>query len=532
MPALAFTLELVDRVSSNAKKATEFIRRIEDQGKKTQKALDFGGDVKRLQDQLNRLKVDPKGFQQMIRLRKELAQQQAKLKDQMSPQGFFSSFTKALPFRSIAQYTQAAAFGTLIAEGIMKAGSLLIDAAKAMVNIVVDGFKAAVKAASGEEVLRLGEKLTLGKGAKGFREDVDRFSGLTGFDDDVIRKQLLGLRRAGFGELAARSAFAGAADIAAGLGMGGNQEAVGGILESFTKIKLKEGIGEKQLVGMGVSPKEVYADIAKQLGIGIKEAEKKVTAGEIDDPQRIINAILSGIERKQGGELGTGSLSYSKTFEAKWRKITELPDNYLKKLVDSPAWGKLTEAATKFLEFLDPEGPTGKRVFASLEETFSNVVGWIEEMTSEEGMKQFGAGLQTVVDTAKTLVSVFSTIIDILRQAANIAETVATPRAKIFATAQAAGAAEAYKRGTQMSVNDAVGLAQATKFWGLDQMVAGVPRAAASGGGGKNTTVAPMINVSVSGDSKNPEDTGRRVGRAAATDIQRAAERARNEAGT
>jgi hypothetical protein len=83
-----------------------------------------------------------------------------------------------------------------------------------------------------------------------------------------------------------------------------------------------------------------------------------------------------------------------------------------------------------------------------------------------------------------------------------------------------------------MSVNDAVGLAQATKFWGLDQMVAGVPRAAASGGGGKNTTVAPMINVSVSGDSKNPEDTGRRVGRAAATDIQRAAERARNEAGT
>ena len=499
MPALAFQLELVDKVTANARKAADSVRRVEEQSKKTQKALDFSKDVQRIQDQLNRLKVDPKGFQQMERFRKELKRQKDELKAQLSPQGgFFSSFTKALPFRTIGQYTQAAAIGGLIAEGVMKAGGFLVDAAHKVVDVITDGFKQAVEAGSKQEVLRLGEKLTLGKGAKGFASDVERFAGRTGFDDDVIRSMLLPLRRAGFGEKAARSAFAGAADIAAGLGKGGDQAVVNDALETFTKIKLKGGIAEKQLVGMGVSPKEVYQDIAKQLGISVKEAEKKVGSGEIDDPQRIINAILSGIERRQGGELGTGSIEYSKTFEAKWRKITELPENYLKKIVDSPAWGKLTEAATKFLDAMDPDGPLGQRIFASLEETFSKIVGWIEAISTDEGINKLGASLETVVDTAKGLVIAFTWVVEKLQAAEHVAETLASPLARLFESSGIATPA---------------------------------PRAAAATASNRNTTVAPVVQVSVNGDVKNPEDVGRRVGRAASADIGRAAERARNEAG-
>jgi hypothetical protein len=536
MAALAFTLELVDKVSANAKKATESVRKIEEQGKKTAKALDFSGDVAKTQAALDKIAKDPAGYKKLLQLQKKLRDEQAKIRAELNkpaPQGFFASFSSKLPFRTIGQYTQAAMAGALLADGVMRAGGFLVDSAHKVVDIIVDGFKKGIEAGSKQEVLRLGERLSLGKGAGAFAADADRFAGMTGFDDDAIRSMLLPLRRAGFDQQAARSAFAGAADIAAGLGKGGDQSAVAEALDVFTKIKLKGGIGEKQLVGLGVSPKAVYEDIAKQLSIGVAAAEKKVADGKIDDPQRIINAILRGVEKTQGGKLGTGSIEYSKTFEAKWRKITELPENYLKKLVDSPAWGKLTEAATRFLEFMNPDGPTGQKIFAALESAFSRIVGWIDGLASEGGLATFGASLQTIVGIAESLVSAVSTVVDLLREAAKIAEVVAGPLAKIIGSSQASGYAEAAKRGAQVSASQAVGFAQFASMWGLTDMATPAPRAAtASTRGGRSTTVAPQINVSVAGDVKNPEDTGRRVGRAAAPDIHRAAERARNEAGT
>jgi hypothetical protein len=529
MAALAFTLELVDKVSANAKKATESVRKIEDQGKKTQKALDFSKEIARTQAALDKLTKDPAGYKKMLETQKKLRDEQAKLRAELNkpaPKGFFASFSAKLPFRTIGQYTTAAAAGILIADGVMRAGGFLVDSAKKVVDIITEGFKKGIEASSKQEVLRLGERLSLGKNAGAFAADADRFAGLTGFDDDAIRSMLLPLRRAGFGEQAARSAFAGAADIAAGLGKGGDQGTVAEALDIFTKIKLKGGIGEKQLIGLGVSPKAVYEDIAAQLGIGLEAAEKKVADGKIDDPQRIINAILRGIEQTQGGKLGTGSIEYSKTFEAKWRKITELPENYLKKLVDSPAWGKLTEAATRFLEYLNPDSPTGQRIFASLEATFEKIVGWIEKLTSPQGLESFGAGLQTVVEVAETLVSAISAVVDLLRSAASIAETLAGPLAKIHGKRQALDYAE-----EQDTKNRA-----ALSFFGnwgmLDRLATPAPRVARNSAGSRSTTVAPNINVHVNGDVKNPEDTGRRIGRAAAPDIHRAAERARQEAGT
>jgi hypothetical protein len=538
METLAFTLTLIDKVSANAHKAAESVRRVQGQAKSAQKAIDFSAEVKKTQAQLDKLKIDPKGFQQAFKLQKQLREEREKLKKATEErQGFWSSFTKALPFRSVSQYTQAAFTGQLMAEGVMRGAGFLVDAAKKVVDIISEGFKAAINEGSKQEVMRLGERLSLGgAGGKDFEDDVNRFAGRTGWDDGVIRAMMLPLRRSGFDQQGSRSAFAGAADIAAGLGKGGDAATVQGILDTFQTIKLKGGIGEKQLVGMGVSPKDVYADIAKQLGISTDAAAEKVSSGKIDDPQRIINAILSGVEKAQGGELGTGAIEYSKTFEAKWRKITELPGNFFKKVNDSPSWAKLTAAADRFLQAMDPDGPIGKRIFGSLDRVFSQIVDWIDTLTSEDGIDSFAAGIQTALDGVKSLVAGVASLVDLLRSAAAIADKVAAPLARIFGEGENAGENEVRKRLYQKRIEEEAkeraGFLVSGGFSNyLDNMGISVPGKPVAGAGGKSVSVgAPVVQVNVQGGA-NPEETGRKIGKAAAPHISRDIERAAQEAG-
>lgn len=553
MPAIDLHLRLIDGISASAKRAEEAVRGIEaaadrtaksldelgkprktknavadieKSAKQAAKSLDFSREVGRLQSQLDKLKFDPKGYQNMVRMRREMAQQQAKLKDELNPQGFFSSFTKALPFRTVSQYTQAAAAGVMMAQGVGLAAELLVTAAHKVVDVITDGFRKAVDASSKQEVLKLGERLSLGSGARGFAEDVGRFSGNTGFDDDVIRGMLLPLRRAGFDQQGARSAFAGAADIAAGLGRGGDAGAVSEVLDVLTKIKLKGGIMERQLVSMGVSPKEVYEDVAKQLGVSVAAAQKKIEEGKIDDPQRIINAVLSGVERRQGGELGTGSLAYSKTFEAKWRKITELPENYLKKLVESPAWDQLTEAATQFLEALDPDGPNGQKIFVALQSTFSQIVEWIKKLSEPGTLQGFADTLSGIISLAQKLVSAVAWVVDKMVEMNRLAEMAATGNFKGFFS-------KLYEK-EDLSVS--LASKEAEKFlagrgtWST--MDTPAPRAGSATGRSRSVTVAPSTVININGDVKDAESVGRRVGAAAASDINRASERAAQEAGS
>ncbi len=520
METLAFTLELIDKVSGNAHKAAESVRKVQAQSKKAQKAIDFSAEIKRTQSQLDKLKVDPKGFQQMLKLQKAVREEREKLKNAMTPRaGFWSSFTEKLPFRTVAQYTQAAFTGGLMAEGVMKAAGFLIDAGKQLVSIITDGFKSAINESSKQQVLKLGERISLGAGGgKDFAEDIGRFSGITGFDDDVIRGMLLPLRRAGFDQQASRSAFAGAADIAAGLGKGGDEGTVAGILETFQHIKLKGGIAEKQLVGLGVSPKAIYEDIAKQLKISTEAADKKVSEGKIDDPQRIINAILSGVEKQQGGMLGTGAIAYSNTFEAKWRKITELPSNFFKKLENTSAWTRLTEAADRFLQKLDPDGESGARIFKRLEDMFGKLVGWIEKMTSEEGLDQLVAAFETALDVVKGIVSFFDTLIGLMSKAAGFAAKFTAPLLPL--------------RGSK---DDGLNPDNAGAFGSYLGMLEGLgisTPATAMKGGGKSVSASSVVHVHVNGNAgANPEETGRRVGKAAAPHVDRSIERAAQEGG-
>mgnify|MGYP006274350601 CR=1 FL=1 len=371
-------------------------------------ARDFSAEVKRAQAQLDKLRADPAGYKKMLDLQRQLNSERAKVRGDQQ-QGFWSSFTGKLPYRTVAQYTQAEFAGTLMATGVTKAVDLLVSGVTKAVSLLVDGFKLSIEAGSKLSNLRLGERLTLQGGEASFRSDVERFSDRTGLDDDDIRKLMLPMRRAGMSQEAARSAFAAATDMAAGTGEGGNLGVIKEYLDLFQKIQLKGGIGEKQLVGAGFAPREVYGTLSKELGISTAEAKKRSEEGQID-PQRLNNAIYKSIEKRQGGMLGTGGEEWGKTLPAKLARLQQLPENIFKSVLDSPGWQKLSDAIEAVLNKFDPKSETGGKIVAFITDMFTRVAGLTEKLASDEGLAKVSKVIDDIIVAVKAMITVASAL--------------------------------------------------------------------------------------------------------------------------
>lgn len=461
MPTESFELEVKfpDKISPAADKASRSIKKLDDEIKKLEKDLSFGSDVDKLGKQLQKLYADPKGFREMLALQKKLREERKRLAGEDKPQGFWSSFTKALPYRSIAQYTQAAFLGNLLASGVTKIGETLIGSVKTAVSIFTDGIKEAGKL----ETLRTGYKLSLGeKGGGAALEDIGRFAGRTGFDDDTIAQLILPLRRAGLEQKAARQAFATAADIAAGEGQGGNLGRIQGLMDAFTTIRLKGGITKKMLPGLGVDAREFFKELAKRLGVSEKEAEKRAEEGTAG-PQRLLNIITEQVNKRQGGEAGAGSEAYGKTFEGLLTKVQALPSNYLKTIVDSPGFAKLKERLAGLLDQLNPDGPRGQKFIKSLMNAFTAVIGFIDRVFTAERIDKFIEKVVTLGDTFKTIVGYLDDAVSIAEIFATIwgGQKLITGLSGAAQGIQAVTASIAEKGGLRAAFNGAIGAAGA-----------------------------------------------------------------------
>lgn len=366
MESFTFELKLVDNLERVSKRGSDALRGVERQAKKTQQALDFSKELGRAHLALAKLDKDPTGYKKLLHAQRELAEQRKKFGKE--------SFTEALGSKvSFGKIFSAAALADVLVEGVSKVGEGLIEAAHAVVDIFTEGVAKAFEGAGKEQTRRLQYKLSLGaEGGKESLEDITRFAKLTQFTRGQIAPIMLKLRRAGFGQQAARSAFAAGADVEAGGGMSAADFA-----DFAEHVKLKGGVTTKQLVGANINAPLFFKDLGKKLGISAKAAEKKAKQGGEIDPQLMLNTIYEGIQKAQGGKLGTGAGAASKTFEARFAKLKALPEEYFEKLVDSPAFGRVSDAFGDLLEKLDPESEAGQRIMGSLERMFESIAGKI-----------------------------------------------------------------------------------------------------------------------------------------------------------
>jgi hypothetical protein len=299
----------------------------------------------------------------------------------------------------------------MTADGIEKGISILIDGFRTAVGIVEDGFKKAFQEGSKFETLKIGYKLSLrGREGKESMDDVGRFSGMTGFDDDAINAMLLPLRRSGFGRQGARSAFAAATDIAAGMGRGGDQGYVQSLLEGFNHIMLKGGIQERRLPEMGVDVKKFYADLAGTLKTTSDAAKKMAEEGKVN-PQLLLNTIYKGVIDRQGGPLGTGGVEYGKSMEARLRKLTDLPNQYLKTVAESPQWDSVSAKFGSLLSDLDPSSAKGQKITNSILRAFGSLADVIHDVLTPENIDHFVQGMTSLVALAGQFASYLGPIL-------------------------------------------------------------------------------------------------------------------------
>jgi hypothetical protein len=119
---------------------------------------------------------------------------------------------------------------------------------------------------------------------------------------------------------------------------------------------------------------DFYKTLGAKLKISAKAAEKLAEqgGGKID-PQLIMNMITESVNKSQGGIAGTGGNEYAKTFEARVAKIKNLPEEYFRKLADSPAFQHTADLLGGLLEKLDPDSPAGRRIQSAIEAMFDKI---------------------------------------------------------------------------------------------------------------------------------------------------------------
>lgn|GEM_PF-5528853 len=439
---LSYEVNLIDVVSAPSKRAADSLRALDRQAQKVQDSLDikssskafsqitkdaqklresmsFSKEIDRLNASLNKMKVDPKGYQMMIKSQRDLA---AARRSAETPgghghgggggHGFMGGFTEGSGLGKHDNVSGAAFMGAFVAEAGFKIIEGLVDGIKEAINILKEGVKYAFEEAGKKEALNLGYKLSLGKeGGKSAMEDVERYSGRTGFDDDTILKMMLPLRNAHMSEAATRQAFATSADVASKEGDGTNAGKVGALMDDFKKIMLKGGVTDRLLLSMQVDEKAFYKEIAAQTHTDKDTAKKQAGEGKID-PQLLMNEITRQVNKSHGGAAGTGGEATGSTMEARLVHLQALPGEYLKQIVNSPAWTELENKFGEILEQLDPKSPSGKRITASLLGLFETVTGSVIKMLDPENIEKFVSGIETVIEKLQMVGHFFEVIGD------------------------------------------------------------------------------------------------------------------------
>ena len=389
-----------EKIGLAAQKAQEKAQRAAEKAH----AASAKGRLHGVEAEIAKIKKDPASYRRLFEAQKELRELQGKL----GKESFGDAFKQKLGFGKLFS---AAFLGDLAAEGVLKVGESIVEGAVKAVEIFTDGIKDAFKGAAHEETSRISENNILGKsGAKEFREDVEGFAKNSPFDPGEIRKLLLPIRRAGISQAAARQMLATASDIG-----GGDAGAVGGILETMRGIYTRKGVSKRQIVGLlgnvGGTVPDFYKSLGKNMHVSSKEAERRAASGQVD-PQMIMNMITEAQNKRQGGIAGTGGLAYAKSLEVEWKKLNALPEEYFKKLVDTPGYAKAVAAIGKLLEGLDPESPTGQRIMASVEHMFDKITGFIGDPA------QMADNLSNLIESAvgfgEDLISTFKNLSEVL----------------------------------------------------------------------------------------------------------------------
>jgi hypothetical protein len=157
----------------------------------------------------------------------------------------------------------------------------------------------------------------------------------------------------------------------------GGGEKVQKLIERATTAG-KFDINAKRLTGTGIQIKALYAQIAKQTGVGVKQVEAQLKAGKISAEQGI-DALNAVVQQRFGGVVAKQMLNVT-------NQITRLKSNF-GKLFEDVNTDKFLGALDSVLSLFDQSTVAGSALhdiitdtFSSLFDTASDVVPYVKTL--------------------------------------------------------------------------------------------------------------------------------------------------------
>lgn len=249
-------------------------------------------------------------------------------------------------------------FGSFAGNIAAQAVGAITSLAGAFVHLGMSALEAAGQAQRTETAFHLMLGVKPGDELMDWMEEISQITEFTG---GQMKEFGLELTRAGFSGERLKGALAAGADMAAmsGKGIAGMTDAIG----MLGRINLKGGISEKDLVGLGVNPKEFFTKLAADMGTSVAVVEKRLQSGKIavDD---VLESLYTSITAKTGKALGAAGEDASKGFASQLEKLKDVPGNIMESLSKTEGFEQITGFVTDLQKALS--GDLGKKLMDQL----------------------------------------------------------------------------------------------------------------------------------------------------------------------
>jgi hypothetical protein len=280
--------------------------------------------------------------------------------------------------------------------------------------------KEALHAAAMAERLNFAVDVAAGSAehGEGVRKWLEKNAKNSEFSDQQNKAAYLQLKRYGIGDQKAGLFMKGAEDLAAVADPTQREGVYQEALSAFARVHARGKIDTRSAMRLGIGVED-FASLPQFKGQNRKQISKAL---QTDTAQVSENDLLNLIMHRTGEKaIGQRAVEASQLLLTRWTKITQLPEQFYEKLGETSAVKRLSEELGSALEALDPDSPTGKKIFDGLESALTFVVDTVGEI-------DFGAVADGVMG-----------FVGALREAAHVASEIAHTIASIAGVSDVIG---------------------------------------------------------------------------------------------
>src|SRR6185312_898612 len=227
------------------------------------------------------------------------------------------------------------------------------------------------------------------------------------FTEEQNESAFLGLRRFGVGRDKAGLYMKAAEDLAAVSAPGERTAVYQEALNSLARVHSQGRIQARSAMQLGIGVDDLKT-LPGFAGLSNQKVWEKAEKANLDE-NTLLNLIVKHTGEKAIGERAADA---SDLLLTKMTKISELPELFFKRLAKTDAIKKLTGELDVVLDKLDPDSPTGRKIFGGLESVFSTIADTVGEIDFDQVADSL---TEDVIPALKEMLGLIKPTLDVIQ---------------------------------------------------------------------------------------------------------------------